>query len=183
VLVTVEYVLPPNITTCPLPVSGAMAWTWRMGGVVAVLSCAHAWMHAPEMQEPVVQGGRVPHRQPEAEHVSATRLLQRVHAEPLRPHSVTVVPARQKPPSQQPEHVAASHAQTPLRHAVPVGQSAPVDPQEQLPLAPHVSARAASQVAQVAPPVPQLCAVAGEWHTFPVQQPAQAVASQEHTPL
>jgi hypothetical protein len=84
-------------------------------------------------------------------------------------------PTKHSAPKQQPfAHEVAVHTQAPFWQVWPLWQAGPV-PQEQPPLK-QPSASLGSQVAQAAPPVPQLASDGGLWQVEPTQQPLQVCA-------
>ena len=86
--------------------------------------------------------------------------------------------ASQQPPAQD----VALHTQVPPEHSCPATQAA-APPQVQVPLALQPSAFERSQLAQVAPLMPQALAVGGLVHDLLAQQPVgQEVASQTQVP-
>ena len=104
------------------------------------------WQVEP-VQQPVAHEATQP-LQPPLVQVSAPGQLW--HAKPAAPHTDGVVPEKQAPPAQQPEHDTESQTHAPPLQRWPGAHAAP-PPHWQLPAPEQLSARSGSQLAHAAP--------------------------------
>jgi hypothetical protein len=130
------------------------------------------WQVPPSPQYwPVAHAGPLPQLHAPPLHPFARVGLQGAHAAPLIPHALAVGGATQVFPLQQPfgqEAGLQTHV-PPSAHAWPVAHADPV-PQRHAPVA-QLFAVVALQLAQTAPPLPQLPNAVPVTHAPPLQQP------------
>jgi hypothetical protein len=123
--------------------------------------------------------------------------MQVAHAAPPVPHEVSVVPARQVLPLQQPLHEVVSQTHVPDEQRWPVLHEPLMHVPPQPSLAPHAlptqlgvhpvhrplsHVPLPSHFAQIAPPLPQALGDVPGVHTTPSQQPPHDVVSHTHAP-